>query len=175
MLYVCEEKKRRRLSWKYSPLLTRIALPQDKPLNSVVNLCLSAVTTRGATAVRKSSPLLTGNSAGEAEHRLSPPLKRALLAWLAILGSSVEARSILDTLDQKPADSVMFTAGPTPLRHGAGTLLKTYRGLDGRCFGEALWSRKTKYTTAAWWWMKLSHASGSRDKLKLPWSRSWEL
>ena len=31
---------RRRLSWKYAPLLRRIALLLDKPPNSVVNLCL---------------------------------------------------------------------------------------------------------------------------------------
>ena len=42
----------------------RTALDEDR-VNSVVNLCLSAVTTRSATAARKSSPLLTGNTAEE--------------------------------------------------------------------------------------------------------------
>ena len=59
-------------------------------------------------------PIADRQHCGGAEHHLTPPLKRSLLAWLAILGSSAEARSIWDTVDQKPADFVVFTDGSHP-------------------------------------------------------------
>ena len=63
---------------------------------------------------RQIKPIADRQHCGGAEHHLTPPLKRSLLAWLAILGSSAEARSILDTVDQKPADFVIFTDGSHP-------------------------------------------------------------
>ena len=118
---------RSRLSWKYAPLLRRILTPGQaaKLRGKLVFVSGHYKERHGRSQIK---PIADPQHCG----------KRSLLAWLAILGSSADARSILGNVDQKPADFAIFTDGSHPEAWHGDKAAEDLPRVDGRRFGEAL-------------------------------------